>query len=112
MLRDRCGAELGRLRFRACGACRAGRILDVRVVDDRRREGLGRELLLALLKRCPDHRWTTTLQTGAGRRFFTAMTEETSVPFPRGGPLCEHLTGRLTGRLTRAWRRATAIGAG
>ncbi|MER6629704.1 N-acetyltransferase [Streptomyces sp. NPDC000987] len=108
MLRDRCGAELGRLRFRACGACRAGRILDVRVVDDRRREGLGRELLLALLERCPDHRWTTTLQTEAGRRFFAAMTEETSVPFPRGGPLCAHLASRLT----RAWRRATAIGAG
>ncbi|MHC3468940.1 GNAT family N-acetyltransferase [Streptomyces sp. 7R007] len=102
VLRDLRGTVVGHLRFRACEACRTGRIMDVWIRDSRQRQGLGRGLVHTLLGRYPGHRWSTTLQTGAGRSFFSALTDETSVPFPQGGPLCEHLAGRLT----RAWHRA------
>ncbi|MFE7860146.1 GNAT family N-acetyltransferase [Streptomyces sp. NPDC057403] len=99
---DRNGTTIGRLRFRVCCACHAGRVLDIWVHDEWQRHGLGRELVQSLLLRFPGLSWNTTLQTRQGQLFFTAMAEDTSVPFPRGGPLCPHVAGRFT----HAWRRA------
>lgn len=84
---------IGQLRFRACKTCRAGRILDIWICDIWQGQGLGRELVHSLLARRPGYRWSTTLQSRAGRGFFTAMARETTVALPRGGPLCSHLTG-------------------
>ncbi|GGL62036.1 hypothetical protein GCM10010129_02010 [Streptomyces fumigatiscleroticus] len=86
---------VGRLRFSVCGPCRTGRILDIWVSEPWQHRGLGRELVLTLFARHPGHHWSTTSQTGAGRAFFTAMTEETAVSLPHGGPLCPHLRRRL-----------------
>ncbi|WP_373283457.1 GNAT family N-acetyltransferase [Streptomyces prunicolor] len=105
VLLDRRDAVVGRLRFRACRECGTGWILDVWIHDEWQRRGLGRELVHSLLALFPGFRWSTTLQTRPGRPFFTAMAEETSAPFPRGGPLCAHLSGPLT----RAWRRALRL---
>ncbi|WP_307036100.1 GNAT family N-acetyltransferase [Streptomyces canus] len=91
---------IGRLRFRACPACRTGRILDIWVCDAWQRQGLGRELVHSLLARRPGYRWSTTLQTRDGRAFFLAMTQETTVALPRDGPLCCHLMGSIR----RTWR--------
>ncbi|WP_399185507.1 GNAT family N-acetyltransferase [Streptomyces sp. TLI_185] len=101
MLLDARKAVIGRLRFRTCNDCRTGRILSVWVHDTWQRQGLGRELVNALLARRPGFRWSTTGQTPLGRSFFSAMAEETSVSFPQSGALCTHLAGRFT----RAWRR-------
>ncbi|MFF4021169.1 GNAT family N-acetyltransferase [Streptomyces sp. NPDC001843] len=95
---------VGRLRFRMCGACHTGLILDVWISDDWQRQGLGRELVQTLVAHHSGVRWSTTRQTPQGRPFFSAMAEETSVPFPQRGALCVHLAGRLT----RAWRRLTS----
>lgn len=97
-------AEIGRLRFRMCDACRTGLILDVWILDGWQRQGLGRELVHTLVAYHSGVRWSTTRQTLHGRPFFSAMTEETLVPFPRCGALCAHLEGRFT----RAWRRLTS----
>ena len=104
VLTDDRGTVVGKLRFQSCPECRTGRIRDVWIMDTWQRQGLGRGCIEDLLTRFPDLRWTTTLQTRAGQAFFTAMTEETSVPFPAGGPLCVHLTGTMT----YLWRRATS----
>ncbi|MGW2385565.1 GNAT family N-acetyltransferase [Streptomyces sp. NPDC001658] len=91
---------IGQLRFRACPECRTGQILDIRVCDAWQRQGLGRELVHSLLAHRLGYRWSTTLQTRDGRAFFLAMTEETAVALPHGGPLCGHLMGRIR----RTWR--------
>ena len=100
VLLDPRNTVIGRLRFRTCDDCRTGLILDVWILDTWHRHGLGRELVYALLAHRPGFGWSTTRQTRPGQPFFTAMTEETSVPFPQRGPLCVHLTVRFT----RAWR--------
>jgi hypothetical protein len=86
---------VGLLRYRACAHCRAGRILDIWIRDGRQGEGHGRELLQSVLGRHPGLRWSTTRQSAAGRAFFAAMTEESSLDFPAHGPLCPHLRGWL-----------------
>ncbi|MFJ4791078.1 GNAT family N-acetyltransferase [Streptomyces sp. NPDC088794] len=91
---------VGRLRFRACPACRTGRILDIWVCDAWQHQGLGRELVHSLLAYHPGYRWNTTLQTRDGRAFFLAMVQETTIALPHGGPLCCHLTGSFR----RTWR--------
>ncbi|WP_062700444.1 GNAT family N-acetyltransferase [Streptomyces regalis] len=91
---------IGRLRFRVCPTCRTGRILEIWVYDAWQRQGLGRELVHSLLARRPGYRWSTTLQTRAGRVFFLAMAQETTVALPHGRPLCRHLMGSIR----RTWR--------
>ncbi|MEI5525666.1 N-acetyltransferase [Streptomyces brasiliscabiei] len=97
ILRDPRGRVVGRLRFRACRACRTGRLLDLWVCEMWQRQGLGRGLVCSLFA----HRWNTTLQSRPGRAFFAAMTRETTLSLPHGGPLCPHLMGWLR----RTWRR-------
>jgi GNAT superfamily N-acetyltransferase len=97
---DRDGRVVGRLRFRACRTCRAGRILDIWVCDARQRQGLGRELVHSLLAHHPGCQWTTTSQTRDGRAFFLTMARETTVAFPHDGALCRHLLGPFR----RSWR--------
>lgn len=101
VLLDRCNRVIGRLRFRACQTCRTGRILDIWICDTWQRQGMGQELVCSLLAHRPGYRWSTTLQSSAGRGFFLAMTRETTVPLPQGGPLCSHLMGWFR----RTWRR-------
>ncbi|MGW3413124.1 GNAT family N-acetyltransferase [Streptomyces sp. NPDC000888] len=95
VLVDRDDHLIGRLRFRACQTCRAGRILDIWVCDSWRHQGLGRELVRSLLTHRPGYRWTTTLQTRDGRAFFLAMAQESTVILPHGSPLCCHLMGSI-----------------
>jgi GNAT superfamily N-acetyltransferase len=97
-LRD---SVVARLRVRVCARCRTGRILDIWVERAWQRQGVGRELVEALLLAHPGHRWTTTRQTVVGRVFFTAMHEETDVPFPPGLAPCPRLGGRLGQALGR-----------
>ena len=97
---------IGRLRFRLCGACHKGLILDVWVVDEWRGQGLGRELVHTLVVRHSGVQWSTTRQTRQGRPFFSAMAQETEIPFPQSKALCVHLEGRFT----RAWRRLVHMG--
>ncbi|WKX06464.1 GNAT family N-acetyltransferase [Streptomyces sp. NL15-2K] len=94
------GRVVGRLRFRACRTCRAGRILDIWVCEAWRHQGLGRELVHSLLAHRPGYLWTTTSQTPDGRAFFLTMARETAVVFPHGGALCRHLMGPFR----RSWR--------
>ncbi|MFG2456567.1 GNAT family N-acetyltransferase [Streptomyces sp. NPDC048523] len=100
VLRDRNDRLIGQLRFHACPACRTGRILDIWVCDAWQHQGLGRELVHCLLAHRPGYRWSTTLQTQAGRAFFLAMAQETTVAWPHAEPLCCHLTGSFR----RIWR--------
>jgi GNAT superfamily N-acetyltransferase len=104
VLRDHRRMIIGRLRFRACTACRTGRILDIWVHETHQRRGLGRELVHVLLARFRGFRWSTTPQSRQGRSFFPAMTRETAVPLPCLAPLCPHLRGPLR----QACRRAIA----
>lgn len=101
ILRGPCGRVIGRLRFRACRACRTGRILDLWVCDTWQRQGLGRGLVCSLFAHCRGYRWNTTLQSRPGRAFFAAMTRETTLSLSHGGPLCPHLMGWFR----RTWRR-------
>lgn len=96
---------IGQLRFTACPACRTGRILDIWICDTWQRQGMGQELVCFLLAIHPGYRWSTTLQSGPGRAFFLAMTRETTVALPQGGPLCSHLMGWFR----RTWRRLLHI---
>ncbi|MGW3423667.1 GNAT family N-acetyltransferase [Streptomyces phaeochromogenes] len=95
---------IGQLRFRVCKTCRAGRILDIWICDTWQGQGLGRELIHSLLARRPGYRWSTTLQSRAGRGFFTAMARKTTVALPRGGPLCSHLTGWFRRHGSVGWK--------
>lgn len=101
VLLDPCNRVIGRLRFRACQTCRTGRILDIWICDTWQRQGMGQELVCSLVAHRPGYRWSTTLQSGAGRAFFLAMTRETAVALPQGGPMCSHLMGWFR----RTWRR-------
>ncbi|MBD9701143.1 GNAT family N-acetyltransferase [Streptomyces caniscabiei] len=101
ILHGPCGRVIGRLRFRACRACRTGRILDLWVCEMWQRQGLGRGLVCSLFAHRRGYRWTTTLQSRPGRAFFAAMTRETALSLPHGGPLCPHLMGWFR----RTWRR-------
>ncbi|WP_159038119.1 GNAT family N-acetyltransferase [Streptomyces sp. WM6386] len=71
---------IGRLRFRACPACRTGRILDIWVCDAWQHQGLGRELLqdfsgwVKLLKRYEVVAW------GALHEYASARSA--GFPFP------------------------------
>lgn len=106
LLLDEAQNPVGQLRFRACTECRAGRILDLWIGDDVRRQGLGREALHSLLALHPRYRWSTTLKSRQGGRFFATMTCETSMTFPTGGPLCPHLRGwfsRICHHVTGRW---------
>lgn len=100
VLLDRDDHLVGRLRFRACQTCRTGRILDIWVRDSWQHQGLGRELVRSLLTHRAGFRWNTTSQTRDGRAFFLAMTHETTVALPHGGPLCTHLMGSIR----RTWQ--------
>lgn len=101
VLLDPCNRVIGRLRFRACRTCRTGRILDIWICDTWQRQGMGQELVCSLVAHRPGYRWSTTLQSRPGRAFFLAMTRETAVALPQGGPLCPHLMGWFR----RTWRR-------
>ncbi|MHB9858515.1 GNAT family N-acetyltransferase [Streptomyces sp. YIM S03343] len=101
VLLDPQSTVIGRLRFRTCNSCRTGLILDIWIHETFQRQGLARELVHDLLAHRHGFRWTTTRQTTLGQHFFRAMTQETSVSFSHGGPLCVHVAGPFA----RMWRR-------
>ncbi len=88
-----CGSVIGRLRFRVCRTCRAGRIMSLWICDTWQRQGLGRELVYFLLAQHRGYRWNTTPQSRLGRAFFAAVAQESAVSLRRGSPLCPHLMG-------------------
>ncbi|MZD06646.1 hypothetical protein GTW43_16295 [Streptomyces sp. SID5785] len=99
------GPPVGEIRFQVCAGCRVGRVRSLWVDEMWRREGVGSDLLGAAVGARPGFRWTTTLQSRAGRRFFAASGGRVGVSLPSGGPLCRHLTGRLE----RWWRRSRPV---
>jgi GNAT superfamily N-acetyltransferase len=95
------GPPVGEIRFQVCRCCGTGRVRSLWVDEMWRGEGIGLGLLRAAVAALPGFRWTTTLQSRAGRGFFAASGPRLGVPLPAGGPLCRHLTGRME----RLWRR-------
>ncbi|MFI7008235.1 hypothetical protein [Streptomyces sp. NPDC050145] len=91
------GIEVGEIRFRVCDRCRTGRVRSLWVDEMWRREGIGLELVRAAVRSGTGFRWTTTVQSRRGRRFFAAAGLRLGVALPAAGPLCPHLTGRIEG---------------
>ncbi|WP_189177660.1 GNAT family N-acetyltransferase [Streptomyces lasiicapitis] len=84
---------VGRLDFQICHTCRRGFIRNIAVAAHWQDQGVAREALHHALAQelCPHYAWTKTRQTADGRRFFTAMQEETDVAFPANATKCPHI---------------------
>lgn len=93
--------EIGWLRFRACRACRTGRIMGIWISEDQRRQGLGSAAVHSLLALHPGWQWTTSAKSREGRAFFSTVEEDTATDFPTAGPLCPHLRGGVRRLLQR-----------
>ncbi|MFJ8949581.1 GNAT family N-acetyltransferase [Streptomyces sp. NPDC102381] len=102
--RTQAGRQIAEVRFRLCEDCAVGRIQGIWVDESWRREGIGHELLRGAIAVGDGFRWTTTLQSSMGRRFFVATGATEGVELLHGRPLCAHMMGRWG----RAWARRAA----
>ncbi|CAM5371307.1 GNAT superfamily N-acetyltransferase [Streptomyces sp. DSM 41037] len=93
VIRDGADREIGKIEFRICRACGTGHVDSVTVAPSWQGQGLAREALHRILPDDLALAWTTSRQTGEGRAFFAAVTEETGIGFPAGQPGCVHLRG-------------------
>ncbi|MFD4987980.1 GNAT family N-acetyltransferase [Streptomyces sp. NPDC058374] len=93
VVRDSADREIGKVEFRICRACGTGHVDSVTVAPSWQGQGLAREALHRILPDDLTLTWTTSRQSGQGRAFFAAVTEETGIPFPAGQPGCAHLRG-------------------
>ncbi|MCL6280911.1 GNAT family N-acetyltransferase [Streptomyces albidoflavus] len=91
LILDAADREIGRIEFRLCRACGTGHVDSVTVAPSWQGQGLAREALHRILPDDLALTWTTSRQTGQGRAFFAAVTEETGIDFPAGRPGCVHL---------------------
>ncbi|WP_436737535.1 GNAT family N-acetyltransferase [Streptomyces sp. BBFR102] len=91
VIRDGADREIGKIEFRLCRACGTGHVASVTVAPSWQGQGLAREALHRILPDDLALAWTTSRQTGQGRAFFAAATEETGIDFPAARPGCAHL---------------------
>ncbi|KUJ67388.1 hypothetical protein ACZ90_28305 [Streptomyces albus subsp. albus] len=90
-LLDAKGHDVGRLDYQICHECRTGYIVQIAVAGHHQRQGLGRDAVHEALAHGPGYRWVTSRQSRDGRLFFTAMAEETGLPFSPDGEACPHI---------------------
>ncbi|MGB8939235.1 MAG: GNAT family N-acetyltransferase [Streptomyces sp.] len=83
--------EVGRLDYRVCHPCRLGYIGNICVATQWQGQGLARHAVHTALEACTGYAWATSRQSAEGRRFFSAMAEETEVTFPPTGVRCPHM---------------------
>ncbi|WP_405956549.1 GNAT family N-acetyltransferase [Streptomyces phaeochromogenes] len=88
---ERAGGQVGRLDYQVCHPCQLGYIDSIAVAARWQGRGLGREAVHTALAPCPDYKWSTSRQSSQGRRFFSAMEEETDVAFPPSSVRCPHM---------------------